>query len=45
MSATVGPSKASTAPGNLDGEVLAHYVSQAPFDPNSVEALSQEQER
>ncbi|MEM7406763.1 MAG: ABC transporter permease [Pseudomonadota bacterium] len=38
----------SEATGNqnrLDGDVLEHYVSDAPFDPQSIEALSPEQER
>jgi peptide/nickel transport system permease protein len=45
MSANAGASGSGNVQGSLQGDVLEHYVSEAPFDPNSVEALSKEQER
>lgn len=35
----------STTSHGLDGDELEHYVSEAPFDPQSIEALSPEQEQ
>lgn len=45
MSANAGASGSGNVQGSLQGDVLEHYVSEAPFDPNSVEALNKEQER
>ena len=35
----------STTADQLSGDTLEHHVSDAPFDPYSIEALSPEQER